>query len=163
MGIFLLVIMFVLLFLGAPMMVGLLLAPVLAILKYMPDIDLMWLTQQATGGVEVFSLLAVPMFIFAADIMSYGQTSKRLLDFVYTFVGHIRGGLAITTAATCTIFGAISGSTQATVVAIGKPMYQDMVDKGYGISEAIALIINSANIALLIPPSTVMVMYCVVT
>ena len=163
MGIFLLVVMFVLLFLGAPMMVGLLLAPVLAILRYMPDIDLMWLTQQATGGIEVFSLLAVPMFIFAADIMSYGQTSKRLLDFVYTFVGHIRGGLAITTAATCTIFGAISGSTQATVVAIGKPMYQDMVDKGYGVSESIALIINSANIALLIPPSTVMVMYGVVT
>ena len=163
MGIFLLVVMFVLLFLGAPMMVGLLLAPVLALLRYMPDIDLMWLTQQATGGVEVFSLLAVPMFIFAADIMSYGQTSKRLLDFVYTFVGHIRGGLAITTAATCTIFGAISGSTQATVVAIGKPMYQDMVDKGYGVSESLALIINSANIALLIPPSTVMVMYGVVT
>ncbi|MDR7869699.1 MAG: TRAP transporter large permease [Tissierellaceae bacterium] len=163
MGIFLLVVMFVLLFLGAPMMVGLLLAPVLAILRYMPDIDLMWLAQQATGGIEVFSLLAVPMFIFAADIMSYGQTSKRLLDFVYTFVGHIRGGLAITTAATCTIFGAISGSTQATVVAIGKPMYQDMVNKGYGVSESIALIINAANIALLIPPSTVMVMYGVVT
>ena len=83
MGIFLLVVMFVLLFLGAPMMVGLLLAPVLAILRYMPDIDLMWLAQQATGGIEVFSLLAVPMFIFAADIMSYGQTSKRLLICIY--------------------------------------------------------------------------------
>lgn len=163
MGIFMLVIMFILLFSGAPMMVGLLLSPLLALLTFMPDIDLMWLTQQATGGIEVFSLLAVPMFIFAADIMSYGQTSRRLLDLVYTFVGHIRGGLAITTAATCTIFGAISGSTQATVVAIGKPMYQDMVDKGYGVSESIALIINSANIALLIPPSTVMVMYGVVT
>ena len=163
MGGFLLAIMFLLLFLGAPMIVGLLLAPLLALLRFIPDIDLMWLAQQASGGVEVFSLLAVPMFIFAADIMSYGQTSKRLLDFVYTFVGHIRGGMAITTAATCTIFGAISGSTQATVVAIGKPMYQQMIEKNYGVSETLALIINSANIALLIPPSTVMVMYGVVT
>ncbi len=163
MGLFLLGCMFVLLFTGAPMMVGLLLAPTLTLLLFMPDIDLIWLTQQASGGIEVFSLLAVPMFIFAADIMSYGKTSRRLLDFVYTFVGHIRGGLAITTAATCTIFGAISGSTQATVVAIGKPMYNTMVEKNYGVSETIALIINSANIALLIPPSTVMVMYGVTT
>nr|WP_072515187.1 TRAP transporter large permease [Ndongobacter massiliensis] len=163
MGLFLLALMFLLLFTGAPMMVGLLLAPMLSLLVFMPDIDIMWLTQQASGGIEVFSLLAVPMFIFAADVMSYGKTSKKLLDFVYTFVGHIRGGLAITTAATCTLFGAISGSTQATVVAIGKPMYNTMVEKKYGISETIALIINSANIALLIPPSTVMVMYGVTT
>lgn len=67
-------------------------------------------------GVEPYVLLAVPLFIFAADIMSAGKTSKRLLDFVGSFVGHLRGGYAITTTASCTLFGAISGSTQATVV-----------------------------------------------
>ncbi len=159
----LLVILFVLLFTGAPLMLGLLIGPLAVLLKYMPDIDPMWLTQQISGGVEVFSLLAVPMFIFGADIMSMGHTSNRLLDLVNTFVGHIKGGLAITTAATCTFFGAISGSTQATVVAVGKPMYSRMVEKGYGVSESLALIINAANIALLIPPSVVMVMYGVVT
>lgn len=163
MVIMLLAILFVLLFTGAPLMLGLLIGPLAVIKVYMPDIDPMWLTQQISGGVEVFSLLAVPMFIFGADIMSVGQTSNRLLDLVNTFVGHVKGGMAITTAATCTFFGAMSGSTQATVVAIGKPMYGKMVDKGYGVSETLALIINSANIALLIPPSVVMVMYGVVT
>lgn len=159
----LLAILFILLFTGAPLMLGLLLGPLAVLTVYMPDIDPMWLAQQISGGVEVFSLLAVPMFIFGADIMSMGHTSNRLLDLVNTFVGHIKGGLAITTAATCTFFGAISGSTQATVVAIGKPMYAKMIDKGYGESETLGLIINSANIALLIPPSVVMVMYGVVT
>lgn len=163
MVVMLLIILFVLLFAGAPLMLGLLIGPLAVVTAYMPDIDPMWLTQQISGGVEVFSLLAVPMFIFGADIMSVGQTSNRLLDFVNTFVGHIKGGMAITTAATCTFFGAMSGSTQATVVAIGKPMFSKMVDKGYGESESLALIISSANIALLIPPSVVMVMYGVVT
>lgn len=159
----LLIILFVLLFLGAPLMLGLLLSSFAAIQLFMPDIDPLWLTQQITGGVESFTLLAVPMFIFGADIMATGQTSNRLLDLINSFVGHIKGGLAIGTAATCTFFGAISGSTQATVVAIGRPMFQRMVDKNYGVSETLALIINSANIALLIPPSVVMVMYGVVT
>lgn len=159
----LLIILFVLLFLGAPLMLGLLLSSFGAISLYMPDIDPMWLTQQITGGVESFTLLAVPMFIFGADIMSTGQTSNRLLDLINAFVGHMRGGLAISTAATCTFFGAISGSTQATVVAIGRPMFGKMVEKGYGVSETLALIINAANIALLIPPSVIMVMYGVVT
>ena len=159
----LLIILFVLLFLGAPLMLGLLLSSFAAIQLYMPDIDPLWLTQQITGGVESFTLLAVPMFIFGADIMATGQTSNRLLDLINSFVGHIKGGLAIGTAATCTFFGAISGSTQATVVAIGRPMFQKMIDKNYGVSETLALIINSANIALLIPPSVVMVMYGVVT
>ncbi len=159
----LLVILFVLLVTGAPLMLGLLLGPLAVLAIYMPDINPMWLAQQISSGVEVFSLLAVPMFIFGADIMSVGHTSNRLLDLVNTFVGHVKGGLAITTAATCTFFGAISGSTQATVVAVGKPMYAKMVDKGYGESQSLALIINAANIALLIPPSVVMVMYGVVT
>ena len=64
-------------------------------------------SQQISGG-EVFSLLAVPnVYIWCIDIMSMGHTSNRLLDLVNTFVGHIKGGLAITTAATCTFFGAI--------------------------------------------------------
>ncbi len=114
-------------------------------------------------GVSPFVLLSVPMFILAADIMSAGQTSKRLLDFVQTFVGHIHGGMAITTAATCTLFGAISGSTQATVVAIGKPMRDRLSEIGYEDKDSLALIISSAIIALLIPPSISMIMYAVVT
>jgi tripartite ATP-independent transporter DctM subunit len=95
--------------------------------------------------------------------MSAGQMSSRLVDFVKEFIGHIRGGLAITTAAACTIFGAISGSTQATVVAIGGTMRPHLLRAGYDDSFTTALIINSSDIALLIPPSIGMIVYGVVS
>jgi len=138
-------------------------APLAVILVYFPNLDPLLATQQLIARVSPIVLLSVPMFIFAADIMSVGQTSNRLLDFVDTFVGHIHGGMAITTAATCTLFGAISGSTQATVVAIGKPMRTRLINSGYEDDDTTALIISSSIIALLIPPSISMIMYCVVT
>lgn len=151
------------LILGFPMMIGMILAPLAVLALYYPVVDPMLMIQQLIAGISPFSLLAVPMFILAADIMCTGQTAQRLLDFVDTFVGHIKGGMAITAAATCTIFGSISGSTQATLVAIGKPMMQPMRKNGYNESHIIALMMSSANIALLIPPSICMIMYAVVT
>lgn len=146
-----------------PMFIAMIVAPLAVVLNYFPNINPSIATQQLIAGVSPMVLLSVPMFIFAADIMSVGQTSNRLLDFVDTFVGHIHGGMAITTAATCTLFGAISGSTQATVVAIGKPMYKRLLSSGYEDEDTLALIISSAIIALLIPPSISMIMYAVVT
>ncbi|AOY75276.1 TRAP transporter large permease [Clostridium formicaceticum] len=156
-------IMFLLFLLNFPMFIAMILAPLAVIVTYFPNLNPLLATQQLIAGVSPIVLLAVPMFIFAADIMCAGQTSNRLLDFVDTFVGHIHGGMAITTAATCTIFGAISGSTQATVVAIGKPMRNRLLSSGYEDEDTTALIICSAIIALLIPPSISMIMYAVVT
>ncbi len=159
----LMLIMGVLFILNFPMYISMIVAPLAVILTYFPNINPLLATQQLIAGVQPIVLLSVPMFIFAADIMCAGQTSNRLLDFVDTFVGHIYGGMAITTAATCTIFGAISGSTQATVVAIGKPMRNRLISSGYEDEDTTALIISAAIIALLIPPSISMIMYCVVT
>lgn len=156
-------IMAVLFILNFPMYIAMIVAPLAVIINYFPNLNPLLATQQLIAGVSPIVLLAVPMFIFAADIMSAGQTSNRLLDFIDTFVGHIHGGMAITTAATCTVFGAISGSTQATVVAIGKPMRERLIQGGYEDEDTTALIISSAIIALLIPPSISMIMYCVVT
>ena len=163
MEILLIVIMLFLLFVGYPLIVPLIVAPLFLLLTTMPNVEPFIIIQQLVAGVSPFVLLAVPMFMLAADIMCAGQTSKRLLDLVQAFVGHISGGLAITTAATCTIFGAISGSTQATVVAVGKPMYERLRDFKYKDKDSLSLIISSAIIALLIPPSTCMIMYGVVT
>lgn len=149
--------------LNFPMYIAMIIAPLAVILTYFPNLNPLMATQQLIAGVSPMVLLAVPMFIFAADIMSTGQTSNRLLDFVDTFVGHIHGGMAITTAATCTLFGAISGSTQATVVAIGKPMRERLISQGYRDEDTLSLVISSAIIALLIPPSISMIMYAVVT
>lgn len=159
----LLVCMFGLLIFGFPMYMSLIVAAAAVLLCFFPLVDPMILAQQLINGVSSSVLLAVPMFIFAADIMCAGQISRRLLDFIGSFAGHISGGLAVTTGATCTLFGAISGSTQATVVAVGKTMRGTMVEKGYDEEDTVGLIINAANIALLIPPSVIMIMYCVVT
>lgn len=155
--------MFLCLALNFPMIVAMVVAPLLVMILYMPSMDIMLSVQQLIAGVNAQVLLSVPMFILAADIMSTGHSTNRLLDFVEAFVGHIRGGMAITTAAACTLFGAISGSTQATVVAIGKPMRGRLLQLGYPDSASSGLIINSAIIALLIPPSISMIMYAVVT
>ncbi len=157
------VVMGILLFLGFPMMIPLIAAPLVIIQFYFPAFNPMILTQQMIAGILPASLIAVPMFILAADIMTAGEMSNRLVDFVREFVGHIKGGMAITTAAACTIFGAISGSTQATVVAIGGTMRPHLLRGGYDDSFTTALIINSSDIALLIPPSIGMIVYGVVS
>lgn len=161
--ILLLGIMFFFLLLGFPMLLSMIIAPLAVILVYFPRVDTVLIIQQCIAGVTPFVLLAVPMFIFAADIMGHGQMANRLLGFVKSLVGHLPGGLAITTGGTSTIFGAISGSTQATLVAVGKPMFKPMLQSGYSVSHIIGLLMCNANIALLIPPSICMIMYCVVT
>jgi tripartite ATP-independent transporter DctM subunit len=156
-------VMVVLLFMGFPMMVPLTAAALALTLAYFAFIDPMVLIQQMIGGVKPTVLTAVPMFIFAADIMTKGHTADRLLEVVSRFVGHLRGGLPITTAVSCTLFGAVSGSTQATVVAMGGPLRPRLLEAGYKDSFAIALIINASDIALLIPPSIGMIVYGVVS
>ena len=156
------ILMVVLLLLGFPMMVPLLAATLFMMFTGMtffgPDQGVSWMF----SGVEQWVLAAVPMFIFAADIMTKGHTANRLLDLVSAFAGHLRGGLPITTAASYTLFGAVSGSTQATVVAMGGPMRPRLLKKGYSDNFSLALIINASDIALLIPPSIGMIVYGVI-
>lgn len=158
-----LIIMIALLVLGFPMMITMIAATLFAVIVYIPNVEPFIIAQQMMLGVQGFVLLSVPMFMFAADIMCAGRTANRLLDFVESFVGHLWGGLAITTAATCTLFGSISGSTQATVVAVGRPMRDKLLQRGYHDSDVMALIINASDLAYLIPPSIGMIMYGVIS
>lgn len=151
------------LLLGFPMKIPLILSAMTVLFAEFPWLSISTLIRQMISGVETLSLIAVPMFIFAAGIMTKGESSERLLGFVSDFVKHLPGGLAITTAAACTTFGAISGSTQATVVAMGSPMLPKLINSGYSSSFSLALIINASDIALLIPPSIGMIVYGVVT
>ncbi|MES1931269.1 TRAP-type C4-dicarboxylate transport system large permease [Salinisphaera shabanensis T35B1] len=155
-------IMLVLLMLGFPMMVPLAVGTLYMMFTGMtffgPDQAVSWMI----SGVGSWVLAAVPMFIFAADILTKGHTANRLLDLVDAFTRHMRGGLPITTAASCALFGAVSGSTQATVVAMGGPMRPRLLAKGYPDKFALALIINASDIALLIPPSIGFIVYGVV-
>jgi len=164
MAAFILTIMVLLLLLGFPMKVPLTAATLAVLLLYFPgDVTPAIIIQQWIGGISPAALIAVPMFILAADIMTRGQAADRLLDMVASFVGHVRGGLPMTTAVSCTLFGAMSGSTQATVVAIGGPLRPRLLKAGYSDSFSTALIINASDIALLIPPSIGMIVYGVVS
>ena len=156
-------IMIVLLLLGLPMMVPIIAAPVAILKIYFAKINVFLLIQQMISGVRLMSLIAIPMFLFAAGIMTKGETANRLIDFVLSFIRHIRGGAAIATSSACTLFGSISGSTQATVAAMGRPLLPRLIEGGYSSSYAMALIINASDIALLIPPSIGMIVYGVIS
>lgn len=156
-------IMLLLLMTGFPMKVPLIVAAITVLLVFHPDVTPAVLIQQMIGGIKPAALIAVPMFIFAADIMTRGNSANRLLNLVTSFVGHLRGGLPIASAISCTLFGAMSGSTQATVVAIGGPLRPQLLRAGYSDSFTTALIINASDIALLIPPSIGMIVYGVVS
>jgi tripartite ATP-independent transporter DctM subunit len=155
--------MIVLLLLGFPMLIPLIGATMLGFFVFFAGMKPEIMIQQMIGGVKPAALIAVPMFIFAADIITKGHSADRLLDLVMRFVGHVKGGLAVTTAATCTLFGAVSGSTQATVVAIGGPLRPKMLKAGYKDDFVMALAINASDIAFLIPPSIGMIIYGVVS
>ncbi len=159
----LLTLLFLFLLLGFPLFIGLVVAPLTVAVLFFSGLSIDLISQQLYVGVTTQALLAVPMFVFAADIMCSGQTAKRLLDFIDSFVGHIHGGTAITAEATCTLFGSISGSAMATMVAVGKPLRPAMLKSGYKDSHIIAMLMTTSNVALLIPPSVVMIMYCVIT
>lgn len=158
------VIMIGLLLLGFPMMIPLMTAAILGFVMMFDGFGQMGtLIQQMMAGIRPASLIAVPMFILAADIMTRGQSADRLINMVMAFIGHVKGGLAISTATSCTLFGAVSGSTQATVVAVGSPLRPKMLKAGYSDSFTLALIINASDIAFLIPPSIGMIIYGVIS
>ena len=157
-------VMVALLLLGFPMMVPLIAGAVIGFVMMFNGFGQMdTLIQQILAGIRPASLIAVPMFILAADIMTRGHSAERLINMVMSFIGHIKGGLAVSTAASCTLFGAVSGSTQATVVAIGSPLRPRLLKAGYKDSFNLALIINSSDIAFLIPPSIGMIVYGVIS
>src|SRR5690625_781836 len=158
-----LALLFVMLFLNFPIMIVLIAASLLLMLTIAPNLNLVIFVQQLVTAVDAYVLLAIPMFIFAADIIVKGNTANRLLDFIKDLIGHVRGGTGIVTALTSTIFGSVSGSAQATIAAIGPPMRNRALQYGYKDSHIMGLIVNTAGIAILIPPSIVMIYYGMLT
>ncbi|MCF8078658.1 MAG: TRAP transporter large permease [Desulfobacterales bacterium] len=151
---------------GFPFMVTLLGSLILYVYVYMPDFAPKLVTtmvQQVITGVTPPALVCVPMFILSASIITGGESAGRLIRMIKSFVGHLPGGLPITTNASCTLFGAVSGSTQATVAAIGGTMRPMLLEAGYKSSFTLGLIVNSSDIAFLIPPSIGFIVYGVAT
>ncbi|MBW2148743.1 MAG: TRAP transporter large permease [Deltaproteobacteria bacterium] len=123
------------------------------------SIPLEILPQRMFAGVEGFALLAVPFFILAANIMGKGGVTARLIRFANTLVGHFPGGLAICAVLTCLFFGAITGSSASTVVAIGGIMYPALLEAGYSSRFSLGVVTCSALLGMIIPPSNAMIIY----
>lgn len=117
------------------------------------------LPQRMFAGLESFPLMAVPFFIFAANIMGKGGLSARLIRLVQSLVGHFPGGLGITTVLTCLVFGSITGSSASTIVAVGAILYPALRKAGYPEGFSLGVVTSSALLGMIIPPSNAMIMY----
>lgn len=160
--IILFIVLFSLLMLGVPIFISLGLAPIVHLI-ITGDVPVFAVAQRVFGGLDKFSIMAMPFFIFAADIMRVGGIAKRLLDFSNSITGFMRGGLALTTQLACMFFGALSGSSPATVAAMGGLMYPELIKKGYPKKFSIGLIATSGAVAILIPPSITLIVYGTIT
>ena len=112
---------------------------------------------------EHYTLMAIPFFVLAGNLLSTGGVARRMVRFAIAAVGHMRGGLAIASILACMLFAAVSGSSPATVVAIGSIVISGMVKNGYTKEFAAGIICNAGTLGILIPPSIVMVVYAAVT
>ena len=147
-----------LLALGIPIYVILLLTAVIGIAAT-PGLPLSSLQTVIFGSLDSFPLLAVPLFVLAGDIMGQGGLAKRLVAWSMSLIGGIRGSLALTTIASCELFGAMSGSAVACVAAIGRLLYPAVREARYGEQFSIGIITSSGAIAVIIPPSIPMIIY----
>jgi C4-dicarboxylate transporter DctM subunit len=159
---FLFVSLFLFMALGMPVAISLGLSSLLTILFFADD-SLASLSIKLYETSEHYTLLAIPFFILAGTMMSTGGVAKRMVRFAVAAVGHLRGGLAIASVLACTLFAAVSGSSPATVVAIGSIVIAGMVRSGYPKEFAAGVICNAGTLGILIPPSIVMVVYASVT
>ena len=161
-ALFLVAILFVCLALGIPVAICLGLASISTILLF-ADQSMLSLAQRFFHTMQIYPLLAVPFFILAATFMTTGGVARRMIEFANALVGHFRGGLAMAALLACAFFSAVSGSSPATVVAVGSVMIAGMISSGYTPRFASGVICNAGTLGILIPPSLVMVIYGAVT
>lgn len=155
-------ILIVLLISSTPVYIALAFSTVIA-LFFFTGIPLEVVPQRMFAGIDKFSLMAVPFFILAANVMKGGGLSLRILKLAKALVGHLKGGLAMTVVLACMFFGAVSGSSPATVIAIGALMIPALSEAHYEEKFSVGLITASAAVAVIIPPSIGMIVYGSVT
>ena len=159
---FLFISLFTLLIAGAPIAISLGLASVSTILFFSGD-DLGSLAGKLFDTMHHYTLMAIPFFILSSAFLSTGGVARRLIRFAINLVGHLPGGLAMASVLACIMFAAVSGSSPATVVAIGSIVIVGMVKSGYSKDFAAGIVANAGTLGILIPPSIVMVVYAAAT
>ncbi len=136
---------------------------VLSFLFTMTQVPLESVALKLFSGIEKFEIMAIPFFILAGNFLTHGGVARRMINFATSMVGHWHGGLALSGVIACALFAAVSGSSPATVVAIGSILLPGMVKAGFPMKFGAGVITTSGALGILIPPSIVMVMYSVAT
>ena len=152
----------VLMLTGMPISISLGLT-VLTFLFTMTNVPIESVALKLFTGIEKFEIMAIPFFILAGNFLTHGGVARRMINFASAMVGHWHGGLGLAGVIACALFAAVSGSSPATVVAIGSVILPAMVKQGFPRSFGAGVITTSGALGILIPPSIVMVMYAVAT
>ena len=136
---------------------------VLTFLFTMTQVPIESVAMKLFTGIEKFEIMAIPFFILAGNFLTHGGVARRMIAFASSMVGHWHGGLGLAGVLACALFAAVSGSSPATVVAIGSIILPAMVKQGFPKSFGAGVVTTSGALGILIPPSIVMVMYSVST
>lgn len=136
---------------------------VLSFLFFFSNVPTEAVAMKLFTGIEKFEIMAIPFFILAGNFLTHGGVAKRMINFATALVGHFHGGLALGGVVACALFAAVSGSSPATVVAIGSILLPAMVKQGYPMKFGVGVIGTAGGLGILIPPSIVMVIYAVST
>jgi len=155
--------LFILMFIGVPVAISLGLSSLLTILFFTNDSLASVALKMFESVSEHYTLLAIPFFILSSSFLSTGGVARRLIDFAIASVGHVRGGLAMASVLACMLFAAVSGSSPATVAAIGSIVLVGMARSGYPLDFAAGTISTAGTLGILIPPSIVMLVYASAT
>ncbi len=160
--VFIFVLLLTLMLTGMPISISLGLT-VLTFFFTMTDIPIESVALKLFTGIEKFEIMAIPFFILAGNFLTHGGVARRMINFATSMVGHWHGGLGLAGVMACALFAAVSGSSPATVVAIGSILLPAMVKQGFPSGFGAGVITTSGALGILIPPSIVMVMYSVAT
>ena len=148
------------LLLRVPIAAALGLSTALAVLQ--ADLPLTLIVQRMVVSNDSFPLMAIPFFILAGNVMTYGGVSRRIVAFADTLVGWMTGGLGLVATVSGVFFSAISGSSAATTAAVGSVLFPEMEKRGYDRSFSAAIVAAAGETGIIIPPSVVMVVYGVI-
>jgi len=152
----------VLMLTGMPVSIALGLT-VLTFLFTMTQVPIESVALKLFTGIEKFEIMAIPFFILAGNFLTHGGVARRMIAFASSMVGHWYGGLGLAAVVACALFAAVSGSSPATVVAIGSILLPAMVKQGFPVRFGTGVVASAGGLGILIPPSIVMVMYAVST
>ncbi|WP_174727350.1 TRAP transporter large permease [Mesobacillus harenae] len=158
----LVIVAFILMLIGAPIYLALGTGALVALALF-GSLPLDVVAQRIFAGLDEFSLMAIPFFIFAANIMASGGMADRIINLVQLMLGRIKGGLGLAAVVSSLFFGAVSGSSPATVASIGKPLYPRLIKQNYPEGFSAGLLVSAGALGIIIPPSVTMIIYGSVT